>query len=182
MLLEPLEVINRRLEDRFGRFEDGRPKWRVVWSEDQIESRYGTYDRYSEHGVYLGQETGWREVPKYRQWMPNQYVLENLIPVPENSDIAAKASYEPIWGFADINGNPLPPKWEVIEIVLDQINKNIRENALGFKIPESELQTPEAIEARIKVMEEALFPDASRIGDSLALGEGISLTNTYKES
>lgn len=181
--MEKLETINQRLLDYFGRFDDGSsPRWRVSWSKDHTERRFGTYDKFSEHGVWTGQVTEWREVPKYGYMTP-QWILERVVGIPEGTDLDAKMSYECMWAFGfDPFGNPLPPKWEAIEIVIATIAANMAKPKGGvqYETPFEEMQTPEAIQARIDAMEEMLF-EKSRIGDSLNLGFGVSYTGAYKK-
>ncbi len=178
--MEVLDTINKRLGDIYGRFESNEQNYRVVWTKDQLEKRFGTFDKISENGLFLGTETCWKEVPKYN-YIPPQWVLEKLVPVPAGSDIDVKVSYEPLWGFGlDPFGIPLPYKWEVIEIVITTLHQNLaRQNGVAYEeMPFLETEHPEAIKARIDVMEEMLF-EKSRIGDRLTIGEGVSLSGAY---
>src|SRR5262245_53185031 len=117
--LEPIEVLNARLIDRYGKFEDGRANWRVVFSDEQFEHRFDTFVDRNTAGNVLREFRGIRLVPKY-PFMPHQYVLERLLPVPEQNalELTTTTSYEPVWGFTDQHGNPLPPRWEAIEFVI----------------------------------------------------------------
>lgn len=181
--METIPVINKRLLDIYGKFETGDANWRVVWSKDQFEKRKGTFDKISENGVYMGQETGIVEAPKYNYLQP-QWILERLTPVPPNFVLDIKISYECMWAFGfDHFGNPLPPKWEACEVVIatmfEQMNRQI--GVAKYETPLTEMNNPEGIKARIDIMEDLLF-EKSRIGDRLAIGEGVSMSGAYKEN
>jgi hypothetical protein len=167
--MEKIETVNQRLKDFFGCPYDEKPLWRLSWSDDQYEMRYGTYEKFSPSGVWLGQETGWRLVPKYKQYMPHQWVLERITPVPEGSDITGKLSYEPIWGFRD-----LEPEWDMIKYLIDAINQAINRSPYAkYKHPEEEYQTQEAILQRVSALEKNLFGDESDLTKALNLREAV---------
>src|SRR5947207_3865565 len=105
---ESLIIINDRLRDKYGRL-DNLPYFRVVWSEDKYEKRW---TEYTNDGFRLLQSEV-RELPKYRQWIQEKYVLEGLTVVPTlvENELVEPLSYEPIWVFEDGKGNALEPKW-----------------------------------------------------------------------
>src|SRR3990167_6442773 len=113
-LAESVERINKSLIDIFGKDTiTGIAIWRVVYSENEFEKRFGTYNDISPAGIFLRTVTEVREVPKYRQWVQYKYILERLTLIPEISadDLPTpKLSYEPLWVFEDKFGNYLPPK------------------------------------------------------------------------
>lgn len=174
-LLEPIEVINKRLEDYYGRYSDGRPNWRVVFSDDEFEVRFGTFKKETESGLFLGEETGYRRVPKYT-YIHHKYVLEKLMEVFGNTELTTPTSYEPVWTFEDKFKNPLPPKWEAIQILISLIHENMSKHPDGakYKQPESESNSPEAIAARIAKVEEELFGNESALADDLHYKSGVS--------
>lgn len=171
ILLETLEILNRRLIEYYGKFENGEAHWRVIFAGDQTEKRWvnETKDGFKLLTPYVD------EVPKYT-YNRNKYILERLIPVPSGvqCSLINKISYEPLWTFEDNKGNPLPPKWEVIVIVINTVYKAAA-NSVGvkYKEDEKELNTPEAIEYRIKLLEEQLFGNESKIGDALAYDNAV---------
>lgn len=170
--LEPLEVLNTRLKEHFGLFEDGRPNWRVVWSTDETEYRLTEYTR--EGLLLLTPEM--RLMKKY----PHQqdlYILEHLVPVAQTNlkDLTTKTSYEPLWAFQDANGNPLPPDWEMMKVLIDQVQINMlaagkqpiikQPYGMGNSIPE--------LKMRAERLMEQLFGNETSIGDSLALDSAV---------
>src|SRR4030095_102950 len=165
---EPIEVINNRLIDFFGLFED-RPAWRLVFSEDQLEKRLGNFNDYTKEGFLIRSVTEVREVPKYRQWIHEKWVLERLTVVPQfqQDELLVPLSYEPIWVFEDKNGNPLPPIWLAIEFRIQHVY-----GVQGKKRPI--MQDPSAdYEARIEKLQQYLFGNESEVTDALAYKEAI---------
>lgn len=186
---EPLEVINQRLIDRYGLFENGQARYRLVWSEDQFEHRFGEYTEFDVNGNYIGMKRGFCYVPKYKQWLPNQWVLENLVAVPEmNKELTTKLSYEPLHGFTNVyTGAKIDPTWRAIEFLIENMRLRMAE-LVGVKyidplIAESDPKIAfEARELKLKQLQEELFGNETDVTDALAYHEGVSVPSNYKES
>lgn len=175
--MDTIETINYRLKRDYGFFEHTYNQlWRVVYSHDQFEKRLITH---SDEGFEL-LEPIVITVPKYRQWADNFYILERALPVPEfvESDLADKWSYEPVWIFKDKNNNPLPPLWEVCQIVINQVYKNSAQ-AIGakYKDPLNDLADPkiakEVKQARIDNLKQQLFGNETDTTDALTYKSGV---------
>ena len=175
-LTEPIETINKRLLDYFGKFEDGRPKFRIVWANDELETRRGVFAKLDAHGNKIGEQEGFELKPKYN-YMMNTYMLEMLLGVPDNVDckLTTKSSYEPIHAFRDRKGNQTPPKFEVCQILIQTILRKAAQVS-GKKYEEKELQTKEAIMERINILTKELYGNETDIGDALAHGSGVGYT------
>lgn len=177
---EKVETINKQLVDEFGRdISTGDAIWRVVWSEDQFEKRFGTYDDFTKSGIYIRTVTEVRLVPKYRQWIQKKYVLERLVIVPTGTEeILTKTSYEPIYVFEDNKHNYLPPRFDaakfVIELIYAAQGKPIRIEV------EDDPNDPQVREKRIMKLQQELFGNDTKIGDALTYGSGISLAGAQK--
>lgn len=115
--METLEIINQRLKDNYGLGINDLPKYRVVWSTSQREVRTGLFVKQTEAGIYLGEAIKTEEVEKYPMYS-DYWILECIQPNIGNHELKARYSYEPLWVFADQNGNPLPFDWEVIEKII----------------------------------------------------------------
>lgn len=187
LLIETIERINERLRRHYGQFDNGMSNWRVSWSEDQFEKRLGTYKDYTPEGIFLREVTEVREVPKYRQWIHERFVLEGLKIVPEmnlNELPVSKVSYEPAWVFNDGKGNYLPPRFEACMFVIETMHENeIGSHSIRYKDPDSDpKEALHSKEQRIKAIQEELFGNETEIGDALAHGGSIIVPRTYGES
>lgn len=187
-LTEPIETINARLIDFFGVDTlTGLPIWRVVWSEDQMEKRLGTYTDYTPSGIWLREVTEVREVPKYRQWIQQKFVLERLTLVPEvNQDElpTSKLSYEPLWVFEDRYGRYLPPKFEAAQLVIDTVYavQYSDHNLSRYKDPENSQEASiELKKQRVDEYIEQLFGDESGLLGTTITGESIIVPRNYKK-
>jgi hypothetical protein len=183
-LTETIEAINGQLVENFGIDTiTGLPIWRIVWSEDQFEKRFGTYDDYTKNGLYIRTVTEVREVPKYRQWIHEKYVLERLVIVPEeNQDElpTAKLSYENLWTFEDVNGNYLPPKWEAAKFIIDTVYAAQYSNHNLHKYVDDESSQEKSLELkakRVTEIEEALWGDQSELHGRTADGTMVAPSN-----
>src|SRR5678815_197989 len=110
-----VERINKQLRDEYGiEVTSDRPIYRVVWSNNQYEKRLM---HYTDAGVELLTPEV-REVPKYKQWAKDRYILEKLqyieSPLLKTDEMTVQVvSYEPIWSFVDNKLNYLPPRYDV---------------------------------------------------------------------
>ena len=186
--METVESINKQLKDLFGVDTiTGLSIWRVVWSEDQFEKRLGTYDDYTKAGLYLRTVTEVREVPKYKQWIKERYVLEQLVLVPEiNKDElpTQKMSYEPLWVFQTTSGAYLPPKVEACKLIADSVYAAMdKSNLAKYKDPLSGLNSEDLVAQKaqeIDNLQEELFGNESYVGDALAHKEAVIVPRNYK--
>jgi len=183
-LTEPIGVLNARLKEYFGTVWDGRPAYRIVFSDDQREKRFGTWNDYGPHNIFIRSVTEWREVPKY-QYLNGIYVLEQLFAVPEMNqhELAVKTNYEPLFSFMDKNQFPLPPKWEVCEYVIRYI-RAVRDEAEQWKFRakyvDPYIDDPERGERELAEIYEYLYGNETSVTDSLSLKEGIVVPNNYQ--
>lgn len=179
--MEPIESLNSRLSDRFGKFND-HPKFRVVWSEDQMEKRFGTFRDITSEGFFLREVTETREVPKYRQYIHNKWILERYTEVPsfQADEIAGlKMSYECIWVFEDGQGKALPVIWEACEFLIRNLLEKMGSRPTIYK---DESLTPEGMEKEFNGIMQALYGDTSAVADALHYKEGIVVPKNYKEN
>jgi hypothetical protein len=169
-----IKFLNRKLKDEYGTTEDFA-NYRVVWSDDQFEKRKTGF---TSEGLQLLTPVV-RELPKYRQWVKDKYILERLTVVPEliETDLVEKLSYEPVWVFEDTMGNALRPVWGAIKFILDAVTQNTEHS--GYT---KYAEKPESIEEkheRIKELQLELFGNETDLGDALAHREGIVVPNGY---
>jgi hypothetical protein len=174
--METIEVLNRRLIDYWGCFLDGQPNYRIVWSEDQFEKRLSYH---TDLGFELLTPEV-RELPKYRHYIRDKYILEKLIEVPivNKDELVKSLTYEPLWVFEDKFGNPLPPDWGAIRVILGSVHEAAAK-AVGVKYKDPALEEAdpkigwEVRDARLKEVERSLFGNENNVTDALAYREGI---------
>jgi len=176
-LPEKIEEINEWLIKEYGKFE-GYPIWRVVWSEIQFEMRRGVFNYFDNNGNFVRTETGVFEVPKYRQWIKEKFVLERILPVPDcdSQELTTKLSYEPIFPFADKNDNYLHPRIDVCKIVIEAIMEKAAKT-VGIKREKDPESTQEeallAKKQRVDEIMEELFGNETDTCDALRYKQGI---------
>lgn len=179
-LTESIESINKQLRDQFGLDSmTGRTMFRVVWSEEQLEMRMT--DR-TESGIQLLTPV-LKELPKYRQWITEKYVLERLVIVPEpdrNELPTSILSYEPLWVFRSKDDTYVPPTFWACKFVIDTLYAALGKQSLAKYIDETAKYPIEAREGRIKKLEEELFGDESFLMGRTITGEAIAMPNNYK--
>jgi hypothetical protein len=186
-MIENIETLNKRLTDTFSRYSDGRSLWRLVWSHDELEYRYGIYKDFTAEGFFIREVEEVREVPKYRQWVnPPCYVLERLLEHPEGipTDMIEKTTYEPVWTFRDANNNPLMPVWGAIKMIIDSVYAASAEHVgVKYRDPREDLCDPkiavEVREDRLNKLQEELFGNETSVGDALAHGSGLVVPAHY---
>ena len=177
MLEIPPEVkrINQQLIDHFGiHTSTGQAMWRVVWSEDQYE--YRLMDTTDEGLILIHPEV--RLVPKYRQWIPEKWVLERLVVVPDlnSKELAGlKLSFEPMFPFEDKNGNGIPANFEACKFVIDLVYASQGKKSMRRYLEE------EGAEERVKKLQEELFGNDTDVSDALTYGSGIVVPSGYKK-
>lgn len=119
--METVEEINNRLVDVYGRdINNGLPKFRIVWSTDQREKRYGEFEVW-DGDRYLRTEKGVSEVQKYGEF-PNMWVLERLEPTVGNPyvEMVTNYSYEPKWIFGATHSDH-KPIWKAVDLLVKGI-------------------------------------------------------------
>lgn len=182
-MLVNLIALNKRLADHFGLYLDGQPNWRVVWSENQLEKRFGTYEDRTPEGLFIRRVTEVREVPKYKQYIHNRYILERLLPVPSNDPEGApvtKLTYEPLWVFEGSAGQPIPPTFEACKFIVDKVVDAMAKPGVHAQYKETNDDVRREDKAEFDHIHEALFGSESSIADALHYGKGVFIDATKR--
>lgn len=186
--MDRVESINESLRDLYGiDTETGKPIFRVVWAPEQTEKRL---TKHTDSGIeLLNPEV--RELPKY-QWIPDAYVLERLVLVPDISKKelpTSHQSYEPLWVFIDKNGFPVPPILQACKFVVDCLYSALgKKNLAKYKKEQDPAITnaQEAYESNKKELDElqnSLFGDESGLNQETinASGSAIIVPSNYSK-
>lgn len=177
-----IPAVNRRLVDIYGSDLLGQPIYRCVWSLDEIEKRFSTFEDYIEGtNILIRRVKEVREVRKYNYIEP-QWVLEKLFHNQHNKEILdnktlspLNCTYEPVWCFGhEDNGRARRPIWRAIEFILLSINN-------PSKLTPSQMTDAEIDDARkdeeimAKLLEEKM-PD-NYLHSSIKDGETVMLND-----
>lgn len=177
-LAERIESINRQLVDTFGLESSvNLPMFRVVFSDDQREKRFGDYNDFTPSGLFIRSVRETREVPKY-QWIKARFVLEQLTVVPEVNmvEINTKLSYEPLWVFENQSGDYLPPRFDAAKLIVDTMLAVKGRTSLRKYVDSEANTTQEGRNLQIKKLQEELFGNETPATDALAHHTGVSLS------
>jgi len=182
---EELNILNTRLKDYFGQVTTGEANWRVVYSNDQFEDRHGEYEDRTPEGLLIRRVTEWRNVPKYRQWIQDKWVLEALVEVPLGTlELGTKLTYEPMYAFPHIDKQPRIPIWAAVRLLIDSVNEKVGVTVgARYKDPESNPQEAAVHkDAELARIQEDLFGNETDIGDALAYRQGVGFTTSKIKS
>jgi hypothetical protein len=173
---EPVEVINQRLKDRFGLWEDGQPNFRLIWSTGLTEYRFTKRSIYLPEGMFLREESGVLECLKYPDWQ-DMWILEKLVPNLANTELKTSLSYEPFWVFGSAKSDPRPV-WDKIEILIhlnlfvDKIKKSPQD------IEDDEIERMAKEKERFKIM---ISNESPYIAGALADGAAVTVPGSIDQ-
>lgn len=180
-LVESIESLNRQLLDEFGLDSDtGRPIFRIVWSDDQYETRLVNH---TDSGIELLYPEV-RTVKKY-PYIRDLYILERLVLIPDVNQRelpTAKLSYEPIWTYCDSDHSYIPPIWGATKFIVDTLYAAMGKKSLRKYVDSEKNTTPEGREERISELQAELFGNETETTDALRYKEGIVVPEHMKES
>lgn len=156
--MELVKQINKFLTNNYGFGLDGKPKFRLVWSDELFEVRKGIFERYS-GSIYLGTFEGIQKVPKY-SYIKERWILEvytKAFPdifgpsIKHKSEIVMESDgYEPLRVFQNKKREYLPPRLDVCKIICDGFSELIsrpagrrltEKQAFGNEIAEIDAET-----------------------------------------
>jgi len=180
---ERIEDINEKLIEKYGKnIDSDLPRFRVVWSTDQIEKRYGEFEVFSEAGIFLRSEKGIEEVKKYGELCHDKWVLEQLFPTVGNPYLekVTKYSYEPVWVFGAANSNPTPI-WRAVDYLV-RIVLHGDPNAVVKSPADLAREEAEAIEReKIRALD-ILNNDVPDLAFSLKHGTAVTVPTSYGDN
>src|SRR5438093_12425280 len=112
-----VDFINKELKV-YGFNIYGEKNFRVVYSDDQVENRKGTFEEYSGN-IFVRTYTGIKEVKKY-PWIKGKWILERWAPgeLAYHKDLETDKNgvYVCVYIFQDICGDYLPPLLRICKI------------------------------------------------------------------
>lgn len=173
------KIINKYLE-RFGKNIFGQPVFRLTWTTDQIEKRYGTYNEF--YGkIFVRTITGCIDRPKYphiadrwiiEQWYPPEKTYDPDIPATKEGD------YLCIYVFEDSKRNKLDLKMRVVEIIMHSLMRPDRSRMKIASDIKSEVENKDRKE--IEYFEDAI--DTSPLQNALHMREARGYEKELKDA
>jgi hypothetical protein len=160
--MENIRLINQALIREYGTgihiphtgetLADSRPRFRIVWSDEQFELRKGEFNIFS-GPIYLRTEEGTRKVRKY-SYISEKWVLEKLVfsPTPELPE-SEKGHYEIVWVFQTKDGQYLKPIWKAVNLLVQTL---LGRSKWHKTEKETDTEEKESFENEIKEFEEML--------------------------
>jgi hypothetical protein len=155
-----IDAINATLKAEY-RVLDGRPIYQLVWSEDPLEKRMGTYTDWYGSIMIRQEHKCLREIKKYWYVKPPCWVLEKLVFLPRQAQMkelleelvqAQNGTYEIIFKFWSASkGVALPVVHEVVECILNRLHNPTQLRPSDF----AEIQRLEE-KAEVKYFEDQL--------------------------
>lgn len=131
---------------------DNRPKFRIVWSDKIYENRYGTFNDFTESGLFIRTVTEVRRVRKYayifERWIMEMWAGAELMSNKETPDVI-NGDYVCIYVFEDSKGNPLPVTEKVIKFLINFFFGKIEQDY----VPSQEYLDAKDIERQVDSMD-----------------------------
>lgn len=170
--METIEILNSRLRD-FGLIEDGRPKWRLVFTTEQFETRKDNYEVFC-GSIYLRtEENVVKEVRKY-PFSPDRYALEYHTYTHPPNLLTLNGSYEPIWIFNNPkDGGFIYPNWTVLSFIVKAFEGGVSE-----RMSLSDLKEQEQKEIAAEIAEDELVIAEEGRSDLFAFEQSVALNKT----
>ena len=161
-----LKEINKKLFELYGSFAKELPNFRIVWSADQFEDRFGEFnDFYGD--IFIRSFKGVRRVHKYQEDPPS-FVLERLLPNQSDEIVNSKFTYEPLYFFRTDSGEQLPLEWRAIEFIMWTLLYGPRNAARRAAIGSDERKKKETAKT-LEMLQEA----SPYVPTMLSVGEAI---------
>lgn len=169
--MEEAKRISIHLKEKYGTEQDGRPRFRLVWSDNQTEKYSGKREVWKD-GIFLRIEDGIHEVKKY-SYISERFVLERLVFMPiEEIPESVNGHYEPVYVFWDKDKNYLKPNILVCDMVINWLLYRKVEKILNWDDEEKKKDALE-LQSYFEAFDEGDIPMALRIG------EGITVPSNY---
>lgn len=182
--METVQEINKLLLDNYGYDMQAGidvPKYRVVWTTDQIEKRYGEYLRFDDNGIFIRKEVGVSEEPKYGDEYKDMWVLEGTKPTAGNPYLerVVKWSYEPIWIFGAARSDRTPI-WRAVRLLVEN-SIHGDPNARTKSPADLQREEDEKIAKERAMIKDYLKNESPAIPNFVRAGSGIFVPSTYEK-
>lgn len=156
---EDINLINVQLIDKYGITLDGKPKFRIVWSENELEHRKTSY----RNGIVLIHPEI-VELKKYN-YLKDRWILERWVAHSSTAELVTTegGSYEAVWAFQGPNHEYIRPVWRAVEILVAAAEGNLDYEKLTPK--DFELMESQAFDKEVEEFEDQLAENAPNFGN-----------------
>jgi len=182
-MYEPIEVINQRLVDHYGKdVVSGNPHYRIVWSDHQFEVRRGIFTDLDEHGNFIREVEEIRQCEKY-PFYPGRWIMEAIVYNTFNPELVGgfnQESYEPLWVFGEVKSCPYP-LWRAV-VVLVNMHKFVQNEKRKKTPADWTAEELEQIEKERRLCKEILQDASPYIPGMLNSGSAVVVPSTYERS
>lgn len=179
--MEDIKRLNLKLDETYGRYDNNRPIFRIVWADSQVEKRMGTFREFL-GPLFLREETKLAERKKYPE-IKDRWVLEHQIPIPEvyrydfDSILLGGYSYEPVWIFNGPGDTYQVPIWDACqELCTLAIYGPEKKLTLTDMIEADEKEFAKAVQKNLEILEN----DDPIIPNLVHAGEGIFVPSSFE--
>lgn len=161
--METIETLNRRLLERYGTDIYLRPRYRIVWADDQFEKRESTFSDFHMIHTLIRTEKEVREVRKYPDFL-GLHILETLTfcPFP---DVKTHNGYEPLFVFQRNDGTRLQPIWSAVEFIIKRLNTKVELKSESNFVEQDEKEAEQEAQDFLAMLE-----DPAKIADAKVTG------------
>jgi hypothetical protein len=166
--MDNVSIINKKLVALYGKSIDGKPNFRLVWSEGLTEKRVGPV--YSSGGILIS-EKELQECKKY-SYIKERWILENYnTSYRANPEVAVSDGYEAIFVF-DRKGKYLKPNLLACQYIVDAIRspERVHKTERMFANEKEEKKQKEIAEYF-----DFLVQEGSDFGQKFTEGSGVIL-------
>jgi len=149
-----LKEVNDLLASELGPSPFGVPNFRIIWSTNLTEKRFGTFsDFYGK--IFVRQVTEVRDVLKY-PFDQDRWILERVQSSVGNKELMGDYSYEPIYVFKDEHGLYLPLARRPVEVLIHRIKNPLTPSQIKAVLEKRLEDEEEAeVEAFLAIIQEA---------------------------
>lgn len=168
-----IEHLNKWLIDQGGTALTGQPVYRLIWSDKALENRFGTFNDFTEGGLFIRQVTETRLVQKYNyiheRWILEMWAPGDLTAHKETPD-AMNGDYIPVYVFEGKNRKYLAPTRKVLRFILGFMRGSIPQDE---EIPQELLDDKEIENQVDSMMDHPDFKTSGPTRNSIAYTKGL---------
>ena len=174
--------INKWLQKTYGKNVIGKPKFRLVWSEEITENRKGEWNEFCGN-LFLRTVKGVRLVKKYN-YITERYILEGWYDadLSTNGEIpdAKNGDYVPVYVFEDSKGNPLPVTYKALEFIIASVQGRVRKDEEISEEKTNEQEIAKTVESFDD--HPGYFKTSGETRNAVAYDKGLQETQDFKET